>query len=221
MKLTFKPVLLRWQLQSLRLVTAVAVPVAAFWTLLYSTPLTQTVWPIFFAIFHSVAITACLGRFRSAEFAFLHSRAYSRETLWAHTWLASIIAVLAAWLPAALIVWTHARSALQSKMPPLHTLIPPTPETGVPWLWLGWYALMLPALHYAWIRHQQPTKSPNDGLWLAISYLMALLITLGRLNPFERTIHPALWVAAAAFPAVSLALLAAGRRLYHEMEVRR
>jgi hypothetical protein len=66
MNLTPKPVLLRWQLQSLRLVTAVAAPLAAFWTLLYATPLTQTVWPIFFPIFHSVAITACLGRFRSA-----------------------------------------------------------------------------------------------------------------------------------------------------------
>jgi hypothetical protein len=125
--------------------------------------------------------------------------------------------VLAAWLPAALIVWTHARSALLDKMQnPNYPIMAPF-EMTQPFHWLAGYALLLPVLHYAWIRHQQPTKGPNDGLWLAIGYLMAQLVTITL--PFS--LYPPRWILATAFPAVSLALFAAGRRLYRQVEVRR
>lgn len=216
-----KPTLLHWQLRLLLPVTAVAAPVAALWTLhIPGLLFTPSAAPPLFILLHSVAIGHFLGRMSSPDFAYLHGRPFSRDTLWAHTMLASLLGALMAWLPAALIVWSGARSAWQDVIGNPNFPILAGREMAVPWSWLAIYGLMLPVVHYDWIRQLQPTRAADESLLLVVAFLFALLVVWGSGNIWMG--KPGLFpVMAAVFTGSALALLIAGRQLYRRVEVRR
>lgn len=195
--------------------TLIAVPAACMYSLLKPDLLHgRDPWPAVFILVHSLILTALLGRFRTAGFAFLCTRGYSRHSLWGHTMLASLLAVLAAWGPAAVILWGGLRSRLQQALlSPYFPVMAPR-EAPVPLVWLAGYALLLPAFHYAWIRQAQPTRGRDGGVFLAVGLVVAVFSVIA-VDPAGWFRWP-LWAAAAA---TALVLLAAGRRLHQRMEV--
>jgi hypothetical protein len=214
--------LLAWHLRLTR-GHLVAAAVAWTWVLFARTPFYDRSYgflPFFFAFCHSLAIVGPLGQTRSGAFACLYTRGFSRDALWRVRMQTTLLAVLAVWGPAALLVWTGARSAVQDHLlrNPLFPLVAPR-ETWAPFAWLAAYGLFLPALHYAWIRRAQPTREGQSGDWLAAALAIATCIVWnGPDMALWSTVwfRAALWVAGAA---VSATFLLAGRRLHRQMEV--
>jgi len=169
---------------------------------------------------HSLLIVGLLRNSRTSP-PFAYSRGFSRDTLWAHEMLASAIAASAAWLPVALLVWCGARSVVQDRLlsNPLFPFIAPR-EYNVLWGWLALYGLILPALHYSWIRAAQPVRWPDSGVWLAVAIVIGVVTIWNSPRfPLRETLwfRIAIWTAGAS---IALCLLVAGRRLHRELEAR-
>lgn len=221
--MTLKPALLSWLLRSMRL-DLVALPVACAWVLFARTPLFDHnvhFIPFVFAFVHGLLCTVFpLGQTRSESFAFLYTRGFSRDVLWNHKMLATLAAVLIVWLPAALLVWTGARSAAQDHwfQNPLYPLVAPR-EVWAPFTWLAAYGLFLPAFHYAWIRRGQPVRGAESGDSLVVALAVTVVVMWNGPNQavwFAPWYRAMLWGAGAL---VSLTLLLTGRRLHRELEV--
>ena len=209
--------LLRWLLRQTLPVTLIALPVATLYVLFAREPLGwQDPWAAMFVLAHSIAITSCLGRFRSSGFTFLYTRGYSRDQLWAYTMLATVASVLFVWLSAALIVWTPLRGLIQDKL----FVSPYFPvmairEASVPWSWLAGYAILLPMFHYVWIRRAQPTKGGNGAVLLAVGVVI-VMSTLMTFRWHRQWFIVLLWITSMI---VVVTTLIAGRTLHKSMEV--
>ena len=191
-----------------------ALPYALHWTevLRWRDPA-----PAVFILIHSLALTGFQGRFATAGFGFLYTRGYSRGCLWAHTMLASLLCVLAVWLPAAVIIWSPARGAVQDHLhqSPYFPVMAPL-EAPVPLIWLVGYVLLILPFHYAWIRSAQPTRGGQGGNLTAAGLCVAIF-TVVVLNPRPRWYW---WLVYAACAVVILTTLIAGRKLHQSLEVR-
>jgi hypothetical protein len=169
-----------------------------------------------FVLIHSIAIAALLGRFRSRSFAFIYTRGYSRDELWLHKMLATILAVLAVWLPMAVIVWAPIRSTIQDKLfaSPYFPIMS-IREASVPWAWLAGHTILLPLFHYVWIRRAQPMRGGNGVVLLAIGVVIVIAILMS----FRW--HPQ-WFRILVFilsAVVTATTLIAGRLLHRQLEV--
>ena len=135
-------------------------------------------WIALFILVHSVGISVCMGQFRSASFAFLYTRGYSRDQLLVHKMLATVLCVLAVWLPISLIVWTPVRSFVQDKLfaSPYFPIMAQR-EAAVPWFWLAGYMLLLPLFQYVWIRRAQLMRGGNGAVLLAVG-MVIVIVTL-------------------------------------------
>ncbi len=170
-----------------RPVTLVAVPAAALYVLLTPAVLNErAVGPVFFVLVHTLLVTSRFGRSKASDFAFLYTRGYSRDSLWAHTMLASSAAVLAAWLPAAVLVWTGARGVVQDRLlqNPEFPIMADS-EMLLPLKWLLGYVVLLPIYHYAWIRGAQPTRGRLGGVVAAGALVVGLLPLAGWVCPVD------------------------------------
>lgn len=211
------PSLLRWSFRQLLPVTVVVLLVALFYALLNREPLFEEwFWPASLVVLHCVSMAICLGRFRSRDFGFLYSRGYSRDSLWAHAMLASLLAVLTVWLPVGLVVWLPVRSTVQAALlgNPLYPAMAGR-ELSWPFIWLALSGLAIPPIHYVWIRFAQPTRGQVDGLVV----VMTLLGFMFRACQF-RVPSPWYWCLPwGAGMAVSLTMLIAGFVLHRRLEV--
>ena len=198
-------------------VTLTALPVICLFVVFYRNILDwRNPWISLFILIHSILITARLGSSRSAPFAYIYTRGYCRDELWANKMLSTVLSVLAVWLPAALIVWLPIRSVVQDKMfvSPYFPLMM-VREATVPWFWLFGYMILLPMFHYVWIRRGQPTRGGNGSVLLAI----ALVIAAATLMLFRW--HPAwfqtlVWIVSAVMVSTALA---GGFLLHRSLEV--
>jgi len=198
-------------------VTLIGLPIGCLYVLFTREPLDwHNSWVAWFVLVHSIAVAASLGRFRSRSFAFFYTRGYSRDELWAHKMLATVLAVLVVWLPMALIVWLPLRSVVQDKL-----LVSPyfpimrIREASVPWAWLAGYAILLPLFHYVWIRRAQPLRGGNGVVLLAIGVVIAMA-TLMSFRWHPQWFRILLWILSGV--VVSTALIA-GRLLHRQLEV--
>jgi len=209
--------LLRWSLRTTLPATAIAVPAAWLYALVASAPLAwNDEWVVVFVLVHSIALAMLQGRFRTGGFAFLYTRGYSRDTLWAHTMLASLVSVLMVWLPVALFIWLPIRSLVQDRIfqSPWFPLVMPR-EASVPGVCLGFYLVLLPSFHYAWMRMAQPTRGQLAGLFLACGIAVVLL----SLIVMRRWTESFAWLVCAAGLIIAAISLIAGFRLHRKMEV--
>lgn len=168
-----------------------------------------------------LTIAWLLGRVRSGSFAFVYTRGATRDVIWRHKMLASVASLLLAWLPATLMVWLHLRSWVQDVVfrSPNSPVMAPL-ETLVPLWWLMAAALVLPGLHYAWIRLAQPTAGSRSGLFVAAAVLALVPASLGFIRPGWGAWD---WRKVAILLlcfVMAGALLLAGWRLHRQMEVR-
>jgi hypothetical protein len=198
-------------------VTLIGLPIGCLYVLFAREPLSwQNPWMALFVLVHSIAIASCFGWFRSRSFAFLYTRGYSRDELWIHKMLGTVLSVLAVWLPMALIVWLPIRSIVQDKLfvNPYFPLMMMR-EASVPWFWLGGYAVLLPLFHYVWIRRAQPTRGANGSVLLAIGVVIAIATLMSfRWHPFW--FRALLWILSAI---VIVTTLVAGCILHRRLEV--
>ena len=169
--------LLRHLMRQLLPVTLVGLPVACLYVLLWRDVLRwRNEWALVFILIHGLVLTQVLGRFRKGSFGFLYTRGYSRNSIWAHTMLASVLAVLAVWAPAAIIVWTPLRGVAQDALfrSPFFPVMAPR-EASVPLAWLILYGLLVPAFHYAWIRSAQPARGGSGGAFVAAGLCVTVI----------------------------------------------
>ena len=169
-----------------------------------------------FVLAHSIAIAVCLGRFRSRGFAFIYTRGYSRDCLWVHKMLVTVLAVLSVWLPMALILWLGLRSAFQDVVfeSPYFPIMA-VREASAPWTWLAGYGILLPLFHYVWIRRAQPMRGGNGAVMLAVGVVFAIITLVS----FRW--HP-LWFRVVAFSAAVIVVgtaLIGGQLLHRQLEV--
>ena len=165
-------------------------------------------WAGVFVLGHSLTLARLLGRFRTGEFAFLYTRGYSRDALWAHKMLATLISVLAAWIPAALIVWTPLRGLAQDVLfrSPYFPIMAPR-EAVVPMAWAVGYVILIPLSHYSWIRAAQPTRGRLGGSMMAPGVIVGIVVAMS--EGFHRPWFN--WLAAGAGAVMVFTLLVASR----------
>lgn len=210
--------LLTWIVRPALPVSLVALAVAVVYVLFKREPLdTVDGWAGAFIVAHGCLVVMRLGRTAVGPFAFLYTRGYSRDRLWAHTMLASLAAVLVVWLPAALMIWLGLRSDYQDavRQSPYFPIMAPL-ETTVPLVWLAAYGVLLPVLHYAWIRQAQPTRGGATGPLLAAGLVVAgvSVFNAGRIE------QPVWWIIWIGCALVTAAAFWGGRRLHRRIEVR-
>jgi hypothetical protein len=209
-----------WQFRQVRLITFVGLVVAMIFTLREPDPLDYSMlgWALLFATVHGVLIAWRLGRTQTRSFAFLYTQGYTRDATWRGAMLASAAAVLIAWLPSALAIWLGVRSHYQDA---LHNywfpFMQPT-EYGYPLWCLMFYASLLPAFHYAWIRQAQPTRGILSGGTLAVCLVIALFSLW---NAVRLPYLPGLaqWFIFGGLALTSVSLLLGGWRLHRQLEV--
>lgn len=173
-------------------------------------------FPAMIILVQCLMLGAMHGRVRSPSFAFVYSRGYSRDAIWGHMMLASCLCVLATLLPAALIIWTGYRSQVLDHMQSRYFPIMAPREMCVPLVWLGFYGLLVPACHYAWIRRAQPTTGRHGGNGV----VAVLLVTVAVAFYLVRYLNGWLaWLAGALYVTVVLCLVLGGRALHRSLEV--
>ena len=200
-------------------VTLPALPLGCLYVLFARDPLDcRNPWLALFVLVHSIALAWGLGRSRSRSFAFVYTRGFSRDLLWTHKMLSTVLAILCVWLPMALIVWTPLRSTVQDKIfvSPYFPLFA-IKEASVPLVWLAFYAILLPVFHYVWIRRAQPTLGGDGAALLAIG----LVIVAATLLSFPW--HPSWFkvLIAVASTVMSVTALVGGFLLHRQLEIQR
>ena len=213
--------LLAWQFRPLVAVTALATSVAGLYVLLTFEPLRyeRDVAAWFFILIHCIAIAVVQGRYESRSFGFLYSQGFSRDTLWAHSVLASAASVLIVWLPVAVLVLAGLRNSYQEASGNYWYPL----MSGTEWPFAFWsllaYAVLLPIFRYAWIRAAQPVRGGSAGVLIAVGAIVGALSTW---NGVPMPLMPRWTVVlmAGGFVLAAASLFLAGWRLHRRMEVR-
>jgi len=175
-------------------------------------------WPGAIVLAHSLLLTALLGRFQSTSFAFVYSRGYSRDSLWSHMMLASLLSVATAFALSGLVLWSGLRSYVHDHIfqSPCFPIMAPR-ETWVPLVWLALYGLFVPCLHYAWIRCAQPTTGEKTGQFLAAGTLAALLTAFVLIRYLSGWMA---WLCGTLYVVFVLSNVIGGWLLHRSLEVR-
>lgn len=208
--------LLLWQLRQARNTNALAFVAACLYVLFKREPLGgHPLWPWLFMAVHAGKIAFDLAR--PASTSFLYGRGFPRGTLWGHTTLAAFLSAMTAWLPAAMLIWTGARSALQAALwNPFYPLFA-SYDMPVPWIWALGYLTALPVFLYVYVRRAQPTRRNEAGDALALAYIAAAFVLTINAYSNGRLVQN-IFIGAAV--ALTLTLLWGARRLQRTMEVR-
>jgi hypothetical protein len=175
-------------------------------------------WPALLVLIQCLLLAGLLGWFRSPAFAFIYSRGYTRDVLWRHLMLVSVLSIFTGWLPAGLIVWTGLRSVVHDYLfqSPFFPVMAPF-ETWVPLAWLALSVLLTPAFHYAWIRLAQPTAGGQGGIGVATGLMLTVFIGSIMANFLPAYVA---WLAGVVYVAVLVTLILGGRALHRDLEVR-
>jgi hypothetical protein len=175
-------------------------------------------WPVLLVMAHAGVVAWLMGRYHTGEFAFLQSRGFSRGTLWGHTMAVSGLSALAAVGVGAVMVWSGVRSGFQDVVMQ-NALFPVAAfrERHVPWMWMGLYAVMMPAGQYVWMRLAEGTQGRRGGLWLALGVIMALVAVYGMSTRYGGWRAGVLIAGACVVAGV---FVVCSRGAYRELEVR-
>lgn len=176
------------------------------------------IWPALLIFVQCLLLAGLLGRFMSPSFAFIYSRGYTRDAIWGHVMLVSVLSIVIAWLSGALIVWTGLRSSVhdcrfQSPDFPILAQF----ENDVPLFWLGLSILLASAFHYAWIRRAQPTHSEFAGHFMASAIIASLVTVFCMVSYFHGWFA---WLSGVSYIVVLFCLVLGGRALHRSSEVR-
>jgi hypothetical protein len=178
-------VLLRWQLRQLFWVTAVAVICMMLFVMFSSAPLmrlSQNVSLIIGVAVHCGVMVLMLGRSSPRGPGFLYAQGFSRDQLWWSIVAATVFDGLTVCFAYWLTIVGGLRSATQSAIDNPWFPVAGTIEASTAgWLFLE-YVLLLPPLHYVWVRVRQPQRDPSAGWVLAVGIILFYSCCLGSLG---------------------------------------
>jgi hypothetical protein len=210
--------LVGWYFRAARSVTLPAAVAAALYVITYTGRLSETLFvPFALIVVQSVTTAWLMSRFNSPAAAFLYTRGFTRDRLWAHRIVAHLLCVITVWGPASLLVWLGVRSVIQEQLfeNPYYPLMTTT-DFAAPGWWLAAYLLLVGIVEYGPIRRAQPTLDYDAGYMIEFGLLIMLLM-------FLTTRWLGTWyfvLVAAAFTSTSVALLVGSWRLHREIKVR-
>jgi hypothetical protein len=215
-----KPAILCYFLGRTKVVTIIALIAASLFVLLYTGILSRPppLWLPAFILVHSLAVSMCLNRFRSAHLRFLYTRGFSRDQLWKNKIAAAYVSVLLVWLPASLILWLHLRSSLQDSVfqNPFFPLFT-TEEFRMPLFWLAEYVVLIAIFDAVGASLLQPQ---GGGSSLLHGMLSAGIVAFGlywAVTSHDRFV----WVAGSTACIFFVVSLARGFLLHRTMELRK
>ena len=212
---------LRWQLRPLLWVNLTALSGAIGFTLLWGEALEFLVTPyvILCVALHSAIVVFLLGRNGSRGSRFLYAQGFTRDEIWWSTFSASLLSGIvvcgSVWLILVLGIRAQLQDWLQNPWFPFMAKQEP--------VFAGWmlleYILLLPLLHYAWVRARQPVPDSGAG-WLICMFGFVMLIwTITDLR--HALLEPTLFrIALSGFLLLAGLLTAASRKLHRQVEVR-
>lgn len=211
-----------WLMRPLRLPNIVMIAVCSMYVIFCREPLLPPGERkmLLAVILHSTIIAARLGRFSSRERGFLHAQGFTRDQMWWHTLLASSVSAVVTCAVIALLMMCGVRSVVQDQLfqNPYFPFMA-SAEYSTSLVMLLQYIIVLPAVHYVWIRAHQPVGDAAAG-WMLTSMTLIFavwgfeMVLAHRATPgFLQNLIPA------CLPA-ALLYVAGCWRLHRTMEVR-
>jgi hypothetical protein len=208
-----------WIFRPLRWLTVVSSFTAAVYVAFSEKPLEfrRDNYAMTFVLVHCFLISRLIGRVRTQSFAYLYSQGFSRDAIWGHLWLASLMSVMATWLPCAVLILTPLRGMIQNAFD--NPWFPLMASTEGGWLWsnLLLYVMFLPVFQYEWIRSSSPFRGLVSGHFLAIAYGIFGVLLYDRFFGFQP--DSAKYWLTGCFLLVSLILGLFGRWIHRRMEI--
>ena len=217
-----KPALLKWQLRKLWLFNIVMLALGVPYVLLTKEPLIPpgNLVPLSAIIVHSGIMAASLGRISSPRIGFLYAQGFTRDQIWWHTLLASVVSAILVCGTAWLLMVTGLRAYVHDQL--LESPWFPyaaRAEGAFPLILLFEYALTIPLMHYSWVRANQPYSDAEAGLTLSIGGVCLLLWGYGMALSHSRYPGFLSLVAWSCTPLILLLILVCWRT-HRRMEVR-
>jgi len=217
-----RPALLKWQLRQLWLSNIVMLALGVPYVLLTKEPLIPpgNLVALLAIIAHSGIMAACLGRISSPRIGFLYAQGFTRDQIWWHTLLASVVSATLVCGTTWLLMVTGLRAIIQDQ----YLESPCFPyaaraEGTFPFILLFEYALTIPLVHYSWVRANQPCGDAEAGLTLSIGGICLLLWGYGMALSHSRYPGFLSLVAWSCAPLILLLILVCWRT-HRRMEVR-
>ena len=218
----FQPALFAWQFRQLWLINAVALSTAVIYTLFRPEPLVLPgEYKVLFAVIvHSAAVVRQLGRISSSNTGFLYSQGFTRDRIWRHTLAATAASACLVSAVVFVLIAAGLRSFVQSTWfnSPWYPFMTQA-ELKIPLLLLFEYAVVMPLMHYVWIRAGQPAAGAAAG-WMLMSLGLCFTVwAFGMAWTFRW--QPAWYrIVALLYLPAFVVLLIACRQLHRTMEVR-
>ena len=220
-----------WQFKKLGLLNFFAVLAVGSYVLLRVTPFTcHELVLLLGVLLHCWLIAWRLWRSSPRQSGFLYSWGFTRDEIWWQTYLASLASAAlvcgVAWLLMVLQVRFLVQDGLVANP---YFLVPQSGEYWVPWFCFYGYLLVLPMLHYAWVRSKHSAKGKFVGWMIMFGGLVLLVVCFVQSTPTPTEVifrgrqsrpTPWLFVLAALFIPSTLCWIAMGKRLHGTMEAR-
>ena len=218
-----KPMLLRWQLRQLLPVNLPAIVVAGLVTLFRSEPMIApgSVTMLVAIVIHCGLLVWRLSSMAPGNNSFVHVQGYTRDQIWWQVLLASLISGAMVCGTVWLLMVSRLRCVIQDGwMSNPWFPVTATREYSLPWVLLFGYIVVLPMMHYVWIRARNPYQESASGWLLLILGLSFQLWGCYRIYPHRLETGFLLSLMALHVPA-TLLLTVACWRLHRTLEVRR
>jgi hypothetical protein len=211
----------RWQLRQLIWINLAALLCAVGFILFWHEALEflVTPWVVPFVALHSGLVVMLLGRNGSSGTRFLYAQGLTRDQVWWSTYSVSLISGLVVCGSVWLILILGIRSQLQDWMQNPWFPFMATEEPAIAgWLLLE-YVLLLPLLHYVWVRSRQPMREAGAGWLICVAGLVMLTWSITELR--RTLLEPTLfWIALVGFLSLAGLLMLVNWRLHRDVEVR-
>lgn len=162
-------ILTRWQLRQLFWPNFLALCVGVLFVLLSSSAITflRNEYIMFGVFVHCSVLVLILGRSDPRGPGFLYSQGFSRDQLWWSTFFATLLSGFIVCFICWLTIVTGLRALVQETIGnPWFPVAGTIDSKSVKWF-VPVYLLVLPPLHYIWVRARQPFRDPTAGLMLA------------------------------------------------------
>lgn len=171
-----------------------------------------------FVFVHSLMIVRTICLVRKPSFGFLLMSGVSRDQHWRHITITALSSGLLVWGLGAAIVFSGLRSKIQDQSDnPAFPFMGVTEQPVMIWCFVE-YLILIPVLHYAWIRSSQTTRGADNGFLMTIGVVL-LAITIDDAIDFSNAPTWVSSVIAFGFLLVSLGATLATRRAYLRLEI--
>jgi hypothetical protein len=163
-------ILTRWQFRQLYWINGLFTGTAVIATLSMYTAIDFLRTPFFISVvlLHCALMVLLLGRSEPRGPGYLYAQGFSRDQLWWSTFFATFLSGLLVCFCVWLTIISGARAQIQAAIGnPWFPLAGTIDAKSAKWFLLE-YGLLLPPMHYVWIRARQPQSDAGAGWTLAM-----------------------------------------------------